>query len=129
MVSDAPALGGVYKLVETMEAGQARPTVKLSTGKRTFPGRKQVWRVTEGGIARHDVMGLEDETAQDGRALLSRVMRDGVRVHRAGSPGRSAGSAARRAWRSCRRRCGRSRAGRPTPCASATRWISWRARR
>ncbi len=79
-MSDAPALGGVYKLVETMEAGQARPTVKLSTGKRTFPGRKQVWRVTEGGIAKHDVMGLEDETAQDGRALLSRVMRNGVRV-------------------------------------------------
>ena len=80
VVNDAPALGGVYKLVETMESGQARPTVKLSTGKRTFPGRKQVWRVTEGGIAKHDVMGLEDETAQDGRALLSRVMRNGVRV-------------------------------------------------
>jgi nicotinate phosphoribosyltransferase len=80
VVSDAPALGGVYKLVETIEAGQARPTVKLSTGKRTFPGRKQVWRVTEGGIAKHDVMGLEDETGQDGRAMLSRVMRNGVRV-------------------------------------------------
>ena len=79
-VSDAPALGGVYKLVETVEAGQARPTVKLSSGKRTLPGRKQVWRVTEGGIATHDVMGLDDETGQDGRALLSRVMRGGVRV-------------------------------------------------
>jgi nicotinate phosphoribosyltransferase len=79
-ISDAPALGGVYKLVETVEAGQARPTAKLSTGKRTFPGRKQVWRVTEGGIASHDVMGLDDETGQDGRALLSRVMRGGVRV-------------------------------------------------
>jgi nicotinate phosphoribosyltransferase len=80
VVSDAPALGGVYKLVETMEGGKARPTVKLSTGKRTFPGRKQVWRVTEGGIASHDVMGLEDETGQDGRTLLSRVLRQGVRV-------------------------------------------------
>jgi nicotinate phosphoribosyltransferase len=79
-ISDAPALGGVYKLVETVEAGQARPTVKLSSGKRTFPGRKQVWRVTDGGIASHDVMGLDDETGQDGRALLSRVMRGGVRV-------------------------------------------------
>ena len=80
VVSDAPALGGVYKLVETMEGGKARPTVKLSTGKRTFPGRKQVWRVTEGGIASHDVMGLEDERGQDGRMLLSRVMRRGARV-------------------------------------------------
>lgn len=80
VVNDAPALGGVYKLVETTEGGRARPTVKLSSGKRTFPGRKQVWRVTEGGIATHDVMGLHDETAQDGRALLSQVMRGGARV-------------------------------------------------
>ncbi len=79
-VRDAPALGGVYKLVETMSGGTPRPTVKLSTGKRTFPGRKQVWRVTEGGIARHDVMGLEGERGQDGRALLTRVMRGGTRV-------------------------------------------------
>lgn len=80
VVSDAPALGGVYKLVETMESGQARPTVKLSTGKRTFPGRKQVWRVSQGGIATHDVIGLEDERQQDGRALLVPVMRRGVPV-------------------------------------------------
>lgn len=80
VVSDAPALGSVYKLVETTEAGQARPTVKLSTGKRTFPGRKQVWRVTENGITSHDVMGLADEAGQDGRALLSQVMRRGARV-------------------------------------------------
>lgn len=79
-VSDAPALGGVYKLVETMESGHPRPTVKLSAGKRTFPGRKQVWRFAEGGLASHDVIGLEDEQGQEGRALLVRVMRSGVRV-------------------------------------------------
>ena len=79
-VSDAPALGGVYKLVETMQGASARPTVKLSTGTRPFPGRKQVWRVTEAGIATHDVIGLEHEAAQDGRPLLVRAMRNGVRV-------------------------------------------------
>jgi nicotinate phosphoribosyltransferase len=79
-VADAPALGGIYKLVETMEDGAARPTVKLSTGKRTFPGRKQVWRVTENGTATHDVMGLEDEQKQDGRPLLTQVLRQGTRV-------------------------------------------------
>jgi nicotinate phosphoribosyltransferase len=79
-VRDAPGLGGVYKLVETMEGKAARPTVKLSTGKRTYPGRKQVWRVTEGGVADYDVLGLEGETAQDGRPLLVRAMRQGVRV-------------------------------------------------
>jgi len=79
-VRDAPALGGVYKLVETTSDGTPRPTVKLSTGKHTLPGRKQVWRVTEGGIARHDVMGLDGESGQDGRALLVCVMRGGERV-------------------------------------------------
>ncbi len=79
-VRDAPALGGVYKLVETTSEGTSRPTQKLSTGKRTYPGRKQVWRVTEGGIARHDVIGLDDERGQDGRMLLSQVMRRGERV-------------------------------------------------
>ena len=76
-VRDAPALGGVYKLVETSSNGQVRPTMKLSTGKRTYPGRKQVWRVTEGGVATGDVMGLDGERGQDGRPLLTRVMRDG----------------------------------------------------
>ena len=79
-VRDAPALGGVYKLVETTSDGTPRPTVKLSTGKHTLPGRKQVWRVTEGGIAHHDVMGLDAESGQDGRALLVCVMRGGARV-------------------------------------------------
>ena len=79
-VRDAPALGGVYKLVETMEGTSARPTLKLSAGKRSYPGRKQVWRVTESGIADYDVLGLEGETGQDGRPLLVRAMRQGVRV-------------------------------------------------
>jgi nicotinate phosphoribosyltransferase len=79
-VRDAPGLGGVYKLVETMEGASARPTGKLSTGKRSYPGRKQVWRVTEAGIADYDVLGLEGETGQDGRPLLVRAMRQGVRV-------------------------------------------------
>jgi nicotinate phosphoribosyltransferase len=79
-VRDAPGLGGVYKLVETMEGKSPRPTIKLSTGKRTYPGRKQVWRVTEAGIADYDVLALDGEAAQDGRPLLVRAMRQGVRV-------------------------------------------------
>lgn len=79
-VVDAPALGGVYKLVETEHHGHVTPTVKLSTGKRTFPGRKQVWRVSEDGRAAYDVIGLIDESAQEGRPLLQCVMRQGRRV-------------------------------------------------
>jgi nicotinate phosphoribosyltransferase len=79
-VRDAPALSGVYKLVETERNGRVSPTVKLSTGKRTFPGRKQVWRVSERGRALYDVIGLADEAGQEGRPLLKCVMRDGRRL-------------------------------------------------
>lgn len=79
-VKDAPALGGVYKLVETTRQGVPTPTLKLSTGKRTYPGRKQVWRVSDRGVATHDVLGLADEQVPGARPLLQRVMRRGRRV-------------------------------------------------
>jgi nicotinate phosphoribosyltransferase len=79
-VRDAPALGGIYKLVETERQGRVTPTLKLSTGKRTFPGRKQVWRVTDRGRALYDVIGLGTEMEQEGRPLLKCVMRDGRRL-------------------------------------------------
>src|SRR4029079_11790130 len=60
--------------------GRVTPTMKLSTGKRTFPGRKQVWRVSEKGQALYDVIGLTDETEQEGRPLLTCVMRNGQRL-------------------------------------------------
>lgn len=78
-VSDAPALGGVYKLVETTRDGVAVPVLKLSTGKRTYAGRKQVWRFTDRGVAIHDVLGLVDEPSE-GRPLLRCVMRKGRRL-------------------------------------------------
>ncbi len=78
-VSDAPALGVVYKLVETTEHGGPRPTAKRSPGKRTLPGRKQVWRWSREGRATNDVIGRDTETPVDGRPLLRCVMRDGRR--------------------------------------------------
>lgn len=79
-VSDAPALGGVYKLVETERHGQLVPAVKLSAGKRSLPGRKQVWRVSEGTSAAHDVIGLASEPGPRGRPLVHPVMRGGRRL-------------------------------------------------
>ena len=38
--ADAPSLGACYKLVEDVDG----PKLKLSEGKITWPGRKQVWR-------------------------------------------------------------------------------------
>ena len=80
--SDAPALGGVYKLVEIERNGEARPTVKLRKGKVTYPGRKQVRRVaSESGEYSHDVIGLADEEFSGaGYSLLERVMVGGRRL-------------------------------------------------
>ena len=69
--ADAPFLGGVYKLVED-EHG---PKVKLSAGKRSWPGRKQVYRAED-----HDVVALADEDGVPGRPLLHQVMVEGRRT-------------------------------------------------
>ncbi|WP_287408900.1 nicotinate phosphoribosyltransferase [Oceanithermus sp.] len=71
---DLPALGGVYKLVEDA----AGPQLKKSPGKRTWPGRKQVWR-RWGEDAVRDVLGLADEEAA-GEPLLAPRMREGRRL-------------------------------------------------
>ena len=82
--SDAPALGGVYKLVQTERDGLARPVLKLSAGKSTYPGVKQVWRIADGDRAAYDVLALgDDPPPPDGRALLSQVMRQGRRTRAA----------------------------------------------
>jgi len=74
--SDAPYLDAVYKLQEY--AGQARR--KCSSGKATWPGRKQVFRQldTSGHFA-GDTVALTTET-YSGEPLLVEVMRGGRRV-------------------------------------------------
>ena len=74
--SDAPFLDAVYKLQEY--AGV--PRRKRSTGKATWPGRKQVHRhFRDAGVIGHDVVALESEE-QPGAKLLQLVMRGGKRV-------------------------------------------------
>ena len=68
---DYPSLGAVYKLVE--EGGE--PRMKLSEGKVTFPGRKQVRRFDD-----HDLLALDSEADPGGRPLLEPVMTDGRRL-------------------------------------------------
>jgi len=78
---DAPALGGVYKLVELTERGVIRRVMKRSEGKGTWPGAKQVWRSEEDSIAVGDLISLHDEAPpSSAKALLEPVMRDGRRV-------------------------------------------------
>ncbi len=74
--ADAPYLDAVYKLQEY--AG--RPTRKRSTGKATWPGRKQVYRqyAADGTFAR-DVVTVEGDP-QPGEALLAPAMSAGRRL-------------------------------------------------
>ena len=73
--ADAPTLGCVYKLV----ADEGGPKIKLSTGKATLPGHKQVYRFESDGCYERDVIALEDEDVGGGRALLQRAMTAGKR--------------------------------------------------
>jgi nicotinate phosphoribosyltransferase len=78
---DAPSLGGIYKLVEVERGDAPVPVMKLSGGKASYPGRKQVWRRVKAGTAYGDVIGLEDEAGPaDGLPLLMPFMKHGERV-------------------------------------------------
>ncbi|MCO1598040.1 nicotinate phosphoribosyltransferase [Micromonospora sp. RHAY321] len=72
---DAPSLDSAYKLVAVGD----RPVLKLSPGKATLPGPKQVFRDPAG--ANGDVVGLRDEPPTgDREPLLVPVMRGGRRL-------------------------------------------------
>jgi nicotinate phosphoribosyltransferase len=74
--ADAPTLGAVYKLV----ADERGPKIKLSTGKATLPGRKQVLRFERDGHYERDEIALEDEDVEGARPLLAKVMEKGRRL-------------------------------------------------
>lgn len=75
---DAPALGGVYKLVEVEFPDRIEPKMKLSREKATYPHRKQVWRESDGNEAfSRDVIAMADEAGQTGQPLMKQVMLDG----------------------------------------------------
>jgi nicotinate phosphoribosyltransferase len=79
--SDAPGLDTVYKLVEFKGKGRT----KLSEGKSVLPGRKQIYRIEEQGVAVKDILATASEPApvvngRSGRPLLAPVMKAGRRV-------------------------------------------------
>ncbi|MFU8875374.1 nicotinate phosphoribosyltransferase [Micromonospora sp. SL4-19] len=79
---DAPSLDSAYKLVSVGD----RPVLKLSPGKATLPGPKQVFRDPAG--ASGDVIGLRNEPSVAGREpLLVPVMRGGRRLEAADPAG------------------------------------------
>ncbi len=74
--ADAPWMDMAYKLVEYDRA----PVLKLSTGKASSPGRKQVFRTRDGsGNFVQDTIGLRDEQSA-GENLLRQAMQNGRRT-------------------------------------------------
>jgi nicotinate phosphoribosyltransferase len=72
--ADVPFLESVYKMVDH----DGQPVAKLSAGKATLPGAKQVWRGTSVDA---DVLTLRGEDGPTGHEpLLRPVMRSGTRV-------------------------------------------------
>lgn len=74
--ADQPTLDTAYKL-----CGYAgRPRMKLAPEKSNLPGRKQVVRQYENGMAVRDVIATEADDRHDGSPLLNRVMAGGERT-------------------------------------------------
>ena len=75
--ADKPYVDVIYKLCETMSNGVFHPIMKLSEGKVTLPGRKQVYRFRdEKGKYLKDVIALVDEKVK-GEPILTKVMEKG----------------------------------------------------
>ncbi|NPA49089.1 MAG: nicotinate phosphoribosyltransferase [Thermodesulfobacteria bacterium] len=73
--ADAPYLDAAYKLVSY----DGRPVTKLSSGKKTLAGAKQVFRREENGLYREDFVGLREETLPEATPLLKPLMKGGER--------------------------------------------------
>jgi nicotinate phosphoribosyltransferase len=72
--ADAPWTDIAYKLVEY----DNRQVLKLSTGKTSIPGKKQVFRACDNeDRLRKDTITLRDERLADGEPLLNKVMAAG----------------------------------------------------
>lgn len=81
---DDPAMNGVYKLVAIkmlISKNKYGMTYKLktSTGKKTYPAPKQIYRTFSDGLIRQDIIGLDSETIDDPNTtpLLKKVMSHG----------------------------------------------------
>jgi len=70
-------VNGVYKLVEI----DGIATMKQSSSKQTYPGRKQIYRQETGGTIQKDRLGRAGESCQSNeQPLLQLVMQQGQRL-------------------------------------------------
>ncbi len=79
--SDQPYVDVVYKLSERIKNGKPIPVMKLSEGKTTLPGRKNIYRHKDPtGMYQGDIIGLQDETIK-GEPMLQPVMKNGAIIY------------------------------------------------
>lgn len=76
LVTGVP-VNGVYKLVEI----DGIPVMKQSSGKVTYPGRKQIFRSFAEGKIQVDQLALVNETNISGSPLLQLVVKNGQRLY------------------------------------------------
>ena len=77
---DAPSLSGVYKIVQVGLGQEARPVLKLSPGKLSYPGAHQVFRShDDAGKITGDLLALAHEQ-HPGEPLLQPVLKQGELV-------------------------------------------------
>ena len=75
--ADAPWFDMAYKLVEY----NGRPVLKLSTGKVSSPGKKQIFRFADGRRRPlRDVIALRHEELSGAEPLLQKVLEEGKRA-------------------------------------------------
>jgi nicotinate phosphoribosyltransferase len=78
--NDSPTLGVIYKLVEIQIHGEVRSAAKFTSAKVTYPGKKQVYRLSRpDGQFAGDIIGLEQENVAEAETLLVPVMAGGKR--------------------------------------------------
>ncbi len=75
LVTGSP-INGVYKLVEI----DGIPVMKQSSGKVTYPGRKQIFRSFKSGKLKGDSLGLASEIPLGEQPLLQLFFQEGKRV-------------------------------------------------
>lgn len=88
---DDPAMNGVYKLVaikvpaSTLGNNEVRVDeriiykIKTSSGKRSYPGPKQIYRIFENGLIKSDLIELENEDKPvNSLTLLQKIFDKGV---------------------------------------------------
>ncbi|OGZ27448.1 MAG: nicotinate phosphoribosyltransferase [Candidatus Nealsonbacteria bacterium RIFOXYB1_FULL_40_15] len=79
--TDKPQLELVFKLSEIIRDKKSYPKMKLSSGKISLPGRKQVYRYSSNEKYLHDIIGLENEDIK-GAPLLKPYIKNGKLIRK-----------------------------------------------